>query len=103
VLFRGTPVELVARVRGKVWTVLGQDGERPNDSLFVVSMQQSPEGVQYRVLGEPIRQAQGKPDPGTEATAVEPGLEDAYIWLMNQARAQEHPLERRDTSPERGT
>jgi ABC-type multidrug transport system ATPase subunit len=111
VLFRGTPAELVARVRGKVWTVLGRDGERPDDSLFVVSMQQSPEGVQYRVLGEPIRQAQGKPirqaqgkpAPGTEATAVEPGLEDAYIWLMNQARAKEHLLEKLDTSPERGT
>ncbi|MDY7077701.1 MAG: ATP-binding cassette domain-containing protein [Chloroflexota bacterium] len=78
VLFRGTPVELVARARGKVWTILGQNGERPDDSLSVVSMQQLPEGVQYRVLGEP--------GPGNEAIAVEPNLEDGYIWLMNQAR-----------------
>ncbi len=78
VLFRGTPAELVARVRGKVWTVLGRNGERPDDSLFVVSMQQLPDGVQYRVLG--------KPDPGSDVIAVEPSLEDGYIWLMKRAR-----------------
>jgi ABC-type multidrug transport system ATPase subunit len=78
VLFRGAPAELVKRVRGKVWTVLGKNGERPDDSLFVVSMQQLSAGVQYRVLGEP--------DPSDEAIAVEPNLEDGYIWLMNQAR-----------------
>ncbi len=77
-LFRGTPAELVARARGKVWTVVGRNGQRPDDSLFVVSMQQLPDGVQYRVLGNS--------SPGDEAIAVEPNLEDGYIWLMNQAR-----------------
>jgi ABC-2 type transport system ATP-binding protein len=82
VLFRGTPGELVTRVRGKVWTILEKNGERPDGGLFVVSVQQLPEGVQYRVLGEPA--------PGDEATAVEPSLEDGYIWLMNRARAISH-------------
>ncbi len=78
-LFRGAPGELVARVRGKVWTILSKNGERPNDSLFVISMQQLSEGVQYRVLGEP--------GSSNEAVVIEPNLEDGYIWLMNQARA----------------
>ncbi len=78
-LFRGAPGELVARVRGKVWTILSKNGERPNDSLFVISMQQLSEGVQYRVLGEP--------GSCNEAVVIEPNLEDGYIWLMNQARA----------------
>ena len=86
VLFRGRPDELVERVRGQVWTILGENGERPDDSLFVVSMQQLPEGVQHRVLGDPVRQAQGAPGPRCQVTAVEPNLEDGYIWLMNQAR-----------------
>jgi len=79
VLFRGTPGELVAQVRGKVWMIRGKNGERPNDGLVIVSTRQSQEGVLYRVLGSPVR--------AREATAVEPRLEDGYIWLMKQARA----------------
>jgi len=79
VLFRGRPDELIAQVRGKVWTILGQDGERPDGSLVVVSTRQVSEGVQYRVLGGP--------SSSYEAAAVEPRLEDGYMWLMNQARA----------------
>jgi len=79
VLFRGTPGELVAQVRGKVWMIRGKNGERPNDGLVIVSTRQSQEGVLYRVLGSPVR--------AREATAVEPRLEDGYIWLMKQTRA----------------
>ena len=79
VLFRGRPAELIERVDGKVWTILGQDGERPDGSLVVLSTRQVSEGVQYRVLGVP--------DGSNKATAVEPNLEDGYIWLMNLARA----------------
>jgi ABC-2 type transport system ATP-binding protein len=79
VLFRGRPGELIEQVGGKVWTILGQDGERPGGSLVLVSTRQVSEGVQYRVLGAP--------DGRNKATAVEPNLEDGYIWLMNQARA----------------
>jgi ABC-type multidrug transport system ATPase subunit len=83
-LFRGAPSELVARVRGKVWTILCQGGERPDGRLAIVSTRQVQEGVEYRVLG--------RPDPdqratGVEPTSVEATLEDGYIWLMNQARA----------------
>ena len=79
VLFRGRPGELIERARGQVWTILGRDGEGSDGSLLVVSTRQVPEGVQYRVLGAP--------DVSYGATAVEPNLEDGYIWLMNQARA----------------
>jgi ABC-2 type transport system ATP-binding protein len=82
VLFRGSPGELVDRVRGQAWTVLCRNGERPKAGLDIVSTRQVQGGARYRVLGEP--------GPGYEAAAVEPSLEDGYIWLMGQARAGEH-------------
>jgi ABC-2 type transport system ATP-binding protein len=81
-LFRGTPGELVARVRGNVWTILCRDGERPDANLVVVGTRQLQESTQYRVLG--------KPSPGQEATGTEPTLEDGYIWLMSQARTADY-------------
>jgi ABC-type multidrug transport system ATPase subunit len=78
-LFRGQPGGLLERVRGHVWTFLGRDGEHPDGSLVVVSTKQVSQGVQYRVLGGP--------PIGFDAAAIEPRLEDGYIWLMNQARA----------------
>lgn len=78
VLFRDAPDELVNRVRGKVWTVLNQNDERPNGGLVIISTRQTSEGVLYRVLGEL--------GPDSQSTAVEPTLEDGYIWLMHQAR-----------------
>jgi ABC-type multidrug transport system ATPase subunit len=95
-LFRGAPGELVARARGKVWTILSGDGERPDDDLVVVSTRQLQDGIhQYRVLGEParltrggsVRQVLGRSRLGHEVTCVEPTLEDGYIWLMHKARA----------------
>ena len=89
-LFRGTPGELVAQVRGKAWTILSRNGERPDGSWFVVSKQQLSEGMQYRVLGEPIRHAQDGSDFCYQMTAIEPSLEDGYIWLMHRARTAGH-------------
>ncbi len=80
-LFRGSPRELIAQARGKVWTILSRDGERPNSGLLVVSTLQLQDGVQYRVLGDP-----GESYP---STAVEPSLEDGYMWLMSRSRAAE--------------
>jgi ABC-2 type transport system ATP-binding protein len=75
VLFRGGPQEVIARARGKVWTIF-TTGEKPNSGLVVVSTLQLSKGIQYRVLGDP--------PPGYEADPVEPSLEDGYIWLMRQ-------------------
>jgi ABC-2 type transport system ATP-binding protein len=78
VLFRGAPSDLITQARGHVWTIT-TPGERPNNGLSVVSTLQMQEGIQYRVLGDP--------DPKYKATAIEPSLEDGYIWLMKSAGA----------------
>ncbi len=73
VLFRGKPGELIARARGKVWSIL-TPGERPNGGVAVVSTLQLQNGVQYRVLGIPAEHY--------GATPVEPSLEDGYMLAM---------------------
>jgi ABC-2 type transport system ATP-binding protein len=79
VLFRGSPGDLIAKARGHVWN-LATSGERPEESLTVVSTMQLEKSVQYRVVGNPL---------GTsEAVSVEPSLEDGYIWLMQRSRTQ---------------
>lgn len=75
VVFRGAPRELIQNAKGKVWHIT-TEGERPNGGVAIVSTRQVQEGVQYRVLGEPNNSYQ--------ASAIEPSLEDGYIWLMNQ-------------------
>jgi ABC-2 type transport system ATP-binding protein len=79
VRFRGSPRDLIAAARGKVWQIVTQ-GERPNGGVTVVSTLQLQDGVQFRVLGDP--------DPQYGPTAAEPSLEDGYIWLMSQNPAQ---------------
>jgi ABC-2 type transport system ATP-binding protein len=79
VLFRGGPGDLIAKARGHVWN-LTTTGERPDSSLTVVSTMQLEKSVQYRVVGNPLET--------TKAISVEPTLEDGYIWLMQQSRAQ---------------
>ncbi len=76
-LFRGAPADLIEQVRGHVWAITTA-GERPAGDLMVVSTLQLQHGVQYRVLGAPA---------STDgALALEPSLEDGYIWLMRQRR-----------------
>jgi ABC-type multidrug transport system ATPase subunit len=77
VLFRGSPRDLIAQARGKVWAIT-TPGERPNSGLTVVSTLQQMEGVQFRVLGTPPEHYAARP--------LEPSLEDGYIWLMEQSR-----------------
>jgi ABC-type multidrug transport system ATPase subunit len=79
VLFRGSPGEIIDKARDHVWN-LTTSGERPDAGLTVVSTMQLADGVQYRVVGNPL---------GTsKAVSVEPSLEDGYIWLMKQSRTQ---------------
>jgi ABC-type multidrug transport system ATPase subunit len=72
VLFRGSPADLIERAREHVWMVTTD--KRPDDRLTIVSSLQLQHGVQYRVLGDPNGYA--------NASAVEPSLEDGYMWLM---------------------
>ena len=73
--FRGTPGELIARAQGVVWQIAAPDGQKPDHELVVVSTLHLAEGVQYRVVG---RDASHYPN----AQAVQPSLEDGYVWLM---------------------
>lgn len=75
VLFRGAPVDLIEQVRGHVWAIT-TSGDRPTEGLAVVSTLQLQHSVQYRVLGMSA--------PTDSALALEPSLEDGYIWLMRQ-------------------
>jgi ABC-type multidrug transport system ATPase subunit len=79
VKLRGSPRDLIAGTRGRVWHVLTQ-GERPNGGLSVVSSLQMQSGTQYRVLGTPAAHL------APVAQAVEPSLEDGYMWLMQPSR-----------------
>ncbi|HEX2908189.1 MAG TPA: ABC transporter ATP-binding protein [Phototrophicaceae bacterium] len=75
VVFRGAPSDLIGQARGHVWTIT-TSGTQPDSGLRVVSTLQMQHGVQYRVLGEPGSQY--------AATAIDPSLEDGYLWLMGQ-------------------
>lgn len=75
VIFRGSPRQLIDQAQGKVWHI-ATAGERPDPSLLVVSSLPLPDGVQYRVVGEP--------GDYPNAVQVQPSLEDGYLWLMQQ-------------------
>lgn len=81
VLYAGSPRSLIGEARGKVWTILSADSERPNGGLDVVSTLQLQDGTQYRVIGQPLSSY-------PQAISVEPSLEDGYMWLMRQSRGQ---------------
>jgi len=76
VRFRGATRELIAAARGHVFSV-HTDGPRPEGDLTVVSMIQHDAATEYRVVGAAAPEA---------ATELEPGLEDAYVWLMRSGR-----------------
>jgi len=75
VLFRGSPTELTHSATGHVWTLTSSSPEKPNSDLTVVSMLHLAEGIQYRLVGPSIADY-------PSAQEVQPGLEDAYVWLM---------------------
>ncbi len=76
VRFRGATRELIAAARGHVFSVHTY-GPRPEGYLTVVSMIQHDATTEYRVVGA------AAPDGGVD---LEPGLEDAYVWLMRSGR-----------------
>jgi len=79
VVFNGTIEELVEAARGRVWSVALPAGEKPQGDLTVVSMLPQGASVQYRVVGQPETSQQAQP--------TDPNLEDGYIWLMRERRA----------------
>lgn len=85
VVFQGTTIDLIGQARGKVWMVTanGNKSSRPTGEITIVSTMHMETSVQYRVVGDLA--------PSNELVAVltEPGLEDSYVWLMREQRAQE--------------
>ncbi len=78
VLFRGSPVELTQAAIGHVWTLTRSGLEKPDHGLTVVSMLHLADETQYRLVGP---SAEAYP----AAQAVQPGLEDGYVWLMKRS------------------
>jgi ABC-type multidrug transport system ATPase subunit len=78
VIFRGSPAALMQAAAGHVWTLMISGLEKPNHNLTVVSMLHLAEGTQYRLVGPNAEGYQA-------AQPVQPGLEDAYVWLMKSA------------------
>ncbi len=76
-LFRGSPSDLIRSAEGKVWTVMTTQPRKPENGLKVVSTLHLSEGIQYRLVGADARQY-------TQAESASPGLEDGYVWLMQQ-------------------
>lgn len=77
VLFQGTITQMLAETRGKVWTVTTSGG-KPEGNLVVVSTLNMGTAMQYRVVGMLAEQSGVVP--------AEPGLEDAYVWMMHEQR-----------------
>jgi ABC-2 type transport system ATP-binding protein len=78
VIFQGTIAQALQETRGKVWAVR-TPGPKPEGNITVVSTINMGNMMQYRVVGQPAQSSQAIP--------AEPGLEDAYIWLMHGPRA----------------
>jgi ABC-2 type transport system ATP-binding protein len=79
VIFQGTISGLIDAARGHVWSVTLASGVRPEGEVAVVSTLAQGSTVQYRVVGDPA--------PALRAVAIEPSLEDGYVWLMRERRA----------------
>ncbi len=82
VLYGGSPADLIASAKGRVWRIIASDGSKPDHDLTVVSTQHLAEGIQYQVVGLDARAYPG-------AASVQPSLEDGYVWLMRQAHTSQ--------------
>jgi ABC-type multidrug transport system ATPase subunit len=81
ICFQGSPLELTRRAEGHIWTITSEDGAKPNGNLTVVSMQQMPQGIAYRVVGEDV-------SAYPQARPEQPSLEDGYMWLMKSVNGK---------------
>ncbi len=75
-----TPEELVASVRGKVWswTVASESVAQIRSQFLVSSMNRTPGGLAVRIVSATR--------PSDDAGLVEPGLEDAYLFAISADR-----------------
>jgi ABC-type uncharacterized transport system ATPase subunit len=82
VMFQGSIVQMLQQAYGSVWLVTAPSGMKLQGRHVVVSTINKGAVMQYRVVGE-------RPVPTREiiVMAVEPGLEDSYIWLMREQQS----------------
>lgn len=76
VVFQGTIAQVLQEAHGKVWIISMPNGVKPQGNFTVVSTLNMGGNIQYRVVGELSSLS--------NATPVEPGLEDGYVWLMRE-------------------
>jgi len=74
-LFRGSPQRLVSQVKGQVWTVPERELE-PAHCACLISSRSAEDGIEHRVFC--------KERPTPTSRMVNPTLEDAYLWLVQQ-------------------
>ena len=76
--FEGTAGEMLDRVRGKVWEIETTANELPRlrGSFLETALTRDGGSVHVRVIADSIE--------GLNGRQVAPGLEDAYIWLMQE-------------------
>jgi ABC-type multidrug transport system ATPase subunit len=78
----GTPETLLRACAGRAWrsVVSSEEFDRLRDSLKISSAIRKPDGVHIRFVG---------PAPAIAASAAEPELEDAFLYLMNFGTSEE--------------
>jgi hypothetical protein len=79
-IFHGSPAELLAELKGRVWQARVEEALLPQLKLtcLVTGLSHTAAGLEARLITEDPESAPGV----LEATPSEPGLEDAYIWKM---------------------
>jgi hypothetical protein len=82
VVYFGRIADLIDQAQGKVWTVTTA-GPKPTGDYTVIATMRQGAATQYRVVGD------GRPPSAQgEIAPAAPGLEEAYIWLMRDRRAE---------------
>lgn len=75
-LFQGTVSEMLKEAQGKVWQITAD--QKPEGNFTIVSTLNMGLNTHYRVVGE-------KPS-NPNVVAIEPNLEDSYVWFMRNTR-----------------
>lgn len=78
-LFSGNVTELIQQADGKVWEYVSEEGERSADIILVAKTRTQDTKIKYRVLSDK--------QPILNAMMVSPGIEDGYLWLMNNTHS----------------
>lgn len=87
VIFHGSTASLLAEIRGKVWKAHVEEAVLPElrRQWLVTSVQPTPQGLEAHLLAETPQQIPGV----LSLEAAEPGLEDAYTWMMGSTSVAE--------------